>query len=102
MRLSVIDSASTMFDIEFGYDGQEMVIEALSGGRTRRYVHGPGTDEPLVAYLTTPGVGTSRVWYQADERGSIVRRSLDSGSPTSVIGRYEEYGGRRRLGCRAR
>jgi RHS repeat-associated protein len=91
MRLAAIDSTNSGFDVEFGYDGQEMVLESLSGGRTRRYVHGPGVDESLVGYLTTPGVGTSRVWYQADERGSIVRHSNDSGTP-GAIGKYDEYG----------
>ena len=92
MRLAAIDSTNSGFDVEFGYDGQEMVLESLSAGRTRRYVFGQGTDEPLVAYLTTPGVGTSRVWYQADERGSIARQSNDSGTPHSIIGKYDEYG----------
>jgi RHS repeat-associated protein len=47
-------------------------------------------DEPLVAYLVT-GTGTSRLWYQADERGSITRLSNDSGTPGG-IGKYDEYG----------
>jgi YD repeat-containing protein len=77
MRLAVIDSDVSGFDVAFGYDGQEMVYEALSDSRTRRYVHGPGTDEPLVGYLIT-ATGTSRLWYQADERGSMIAMSGDS------------------------
>lgn len=90
MRLSAIDSTNSAFDVEFGYDGQSMVLESLSAGRTRRYVHGPGTDEPLVGYLVTPGAGTSRLWYQADERGSIAHLSNDGG--VGGIGKYDEYG----------
>ena len=90
LRLSMIDSSNAALDVQFGYDGQEMVQEALSGNRTRRYVHGPGIDEPLVAYLVTP-TGTSRLWYQADERGSITRLSNDAGTPGG-IGKYDEYG----------
>jgi RHS repeat-associated protein len=92
MRLAEIDSTNSGFDVAFGYDGQDFVFEGLSDNRTRRYVRGPGIDEPLVAYLITPGTGTSRLWYQADERGSITRISLDDGTPTGGIGKYDEYG----------
>jgi RHS repeat-associated protein len=90
MRLAVIDSSNNSFDASLAYDGQDFILEGLSGGRTRRYVRGPGIDEPLVAYLVTPA-GTSRLWYQADERGSIVRHSNDAGTP-GQIGKYDEYG----------
>ena len=90
MRLAVIDSSNTGLDAQLGYDGQEIVFEGLSDSRTRRYVFGPGTDEPLVAYLTNSS-GTSRIWYQADERGSNVRLSNDSGV-AGGIGKYDEYG----------
>jgi RHS repeat-associated protein len=90
MRLAIIDSTNAGFDVQFGYDGQEMAYEGLSDSRTRRYVYGPGTDEPLVGYLIT-ATGTSRLWYQADERGSILRLSNDAGTPGG-IGKYDEYG----------
>jgi RHS repeat-associated protein len=90
MRLAVIDSSNNSFDAALTYDGQDFILEGLSGGRARRYVRGPGIDEPLVAYLVTP-TGTSRLWYQADERGSIVRHSNDAGTPDQ-IGKYDEYG----------
>jgi RHS repeat-associated protein len=90
MRLAAIDSTNAALDVQFGYDGQEMAYEGLSNGRTRRYVHGPGTDEILVGYLVT-ATGTSRLWYQADERGSILRLSNDAGTPGG-IGKYDEYG----------
>ncbi len=50
MRLAVIDSSNNSFDASLAYDGQDFILEGLSGGRTRRYVRGPGIDEPLVAY----------------------------------------------------
>jgi RHS repeat-associated protein len=90
MRLAVIDSNNSAFDVRLGYDGQEMAYEGLSDNRTRRYVYGPGIDEPLVGYLVT-GTGTSRLWYQADERGSITRLSNDAGTPGG-IGKFDEYG----------
>jgi hypothetical protein len=87
MRLAVIDSSNPQLDAALGYDGQEIVLEALSNSRTRRYVHGPGTDEPLVAYLVTP-TGTSRSRYSADERGSTLRQTNDAGAPRAGPGRY--------------
>ena len=55
---------------------------------TRRYVHGPGIDEPIVWY---EGSGTSdRRWLHADERGSIVAISNGTGAVTSV--NAYEYG----------
>jgi RHS repeat-associated protein len=90
MRLANIDSSVAGFDAQLGYDGQEIVYEGFSNSRTRRYVFGPGIDEPLMAYLTT-STGTSRTWYHADERGTIVAQSNDAGSPTAAVG-YDEYG----------
>jgi hypothetical protein len=49
MRLAVIDSSNAAFDVDFGYDGQEMVLEGLSSSRTRRYVYGPGGGPALPA-----------------------------------------------------
>jgi len=54
----------------FAYDGQALIAE-YDGSNVpqRRYVQGPGADEPLVWY---EGSGTSdRRWLHADERGSI-------------------------------
>jgi RHS repeat-associated protein len=74
------------------YEGSRLVAE-LDGANNfaifRRYVHGPGADEPLVQY---DSAGTAnRRWLHADERGSIVAHSDASGA---VIARnsFDEYG----------
>lgn len=55
----------------------------------RRYVHGPGEDEPLVWY---EGAGTGdKRWLHADERGSVVALS-DGGGNLMAINSYDEYG----------
>lgn len=75
----------------FQYDGQAMVGEYdTSAVMQRRYVMGPGGDEPLVEYDKSGGSYT-RVWLHADERGSIIAQSNDSGI-TTVINSYDEYG----------
>lgn len=59
------------------------------GDPLRRYVHGPGIDEPTTWY---EGAGVNdRRWLHADERGSIVAVSDASGN-VLAINRYDEYG----------
>ena len=75
----------------FYYAGPNLLAEVASAGGAilRRYVPGPGTDEPVVWY---EGAGTaSRRWLQADERGSVVVVS-DAGGNALAINRYDEYG----------
>ena len=74
----------------FQYDGGDMIGEYnASNALLRRYVHGPGTDEPLVWY---EGSGTTdRRWLHADERGSVI--AISDGSGTMLgLNRYDEYG----------
>jgi RHS repeat-associated protein len=74
---------------QYLYDGQRLAAEYDgSGTLLRRYVHGPGTDQPVVWY---EGAGTSdRRWLHADERGSVVAYSKVSGP--AVIGSFGPYG----------
>jgi RHS repeat-associated protein len=54
-----------------------------------RYVFGPGMDAPIVEYA---GTGTSnRTFLTADERGSIIARSGNTGA-LSAANSYDEYG----------
>lgn len=76
--------------IRFVYDGDHMATELNSSGVVqRRYVYGPGADEPVVWY---EGSGTSdRRWLHADERGSVVAVTNGSGAAIG-INTYDEYG----------
>jgi RHS repeat-associated protein len=79
-------AAGTKFD----YDGDHLSTEFnLTGATLRRYVFGPGADAPIVWY---EGAGvTDRRWLIADERGSIVAVTDQSGAAFN-INRYDEYG----------
>jgi RHS repeat-associated protein len=88
MRLSqIIGAAGTT---KFAYDGLDLTGEYNAAGvLQRRYVHGPGSDEPLVWY---EGAGTTdRRFLHADERGSVIAVSNASGTVTN-INAYDEYG----------
>lgn len=81
----------TSVSTRFLYDGPHMVAEVAnpSGAVTRRYVYGPGGDEPLVWY---EGSGTTdRRWLHVDERGSVVAVTNGSGVAIGING-YDEYG----------
>lgn len=74
----------------FLYDGDELVAEYdPAGTMLDRYVHGPGTDEPLLWY-EGPGLTARRV-LRADQQGSIVAIS-DSGSSSLFVNSYDEWG----------
>ncbi|MFC7498307.1 RHS repeat-associated core domain-containing protein [Enterovirga sp. GCM10030262] len=74
----------------FVYDGVDLISEHNGPGTlVRRYVHGPGADEPLVEYTGTDN--TTRRWLHADERGSVV--AISDGSGAAVVkNTYDEYG----------
>ncbi|MCI4590385.1 hypothetical protein MOK15_09790 [Sphingobium sp. BYY-5] len=82
---------NTSVSTRFTYDGGHMAAEVAnpSGAITRRYVYGPGADEPVVWY---EGSGTAdRRWLHADERGSIIAVTNSSGASLG-LNRYDEYG----------
>jgi RHS repeat-associated protein len=74
----------------FLYDGADIIAEYDGANALlRRYVHGPGVDEPLVQY---DGAGTtSKKWLHADARGSIIALSDASGNVVAK-NTYDPYG----------
>ena len=75
---------------QFLYDGSSLSAEFnAAGALLRRYVPGPGMDEPVAWY---EGSGTAdRRWYAADERGSIIG-VLGSWGGVQAFNTYDEYG----------
>ncbi|GAB1719359.1 MAG: hypothetical protein NTAFB09_10900 [Nitrosospira sp.] len=79
----------TFINSDLLYDGTDVVGEYASGGLIRRYVHGPGIDEPLVWY---EGSGTgSKTWLYADHQGSIAATANSAGTSTATYS-YGPYG----------
>ena len=77
----------------FAYDGGDLIAEYTETNNVnvlvRRYVHGPGSDEPLVWY---EGSGTGdRRFLHTDERGSVVALTSSAGT-IMATNAYDEYG----------
>jgi RHS repeat-associated protein len=72
----------------FLHDGADVIAEYDGAGALlRRYVHGPGIDDPLVWY---EGAGTfDRRWLVPDERGSVIAFTTSTGV---TVNRYDAYG----------
>ena len=76
----------------FQYDGSDLIAEHNgSNAVQRRYVHGPGVDDPIVWYEGSAISNTTRRFLMADERGSVVSVT-DSAGATIAINAYDEYG----------
>lgn len=75
---------------KFLYDGDALVGEYDSAGTLlRRYVHGPGIDEPLLWYEGS-GLSTRRI-LRGNHQGSII--SVADGTGASIaINSYDEWG----------
>jgi RHS repeat-associated protein len=85
-----LTQVNTGTPVRMVYAGPNLVTEVgQTGTILRRYVHGPGADEPIVWY-EGPGT-TDRRWLQADQLGSVVAISDASGAKLG-INRYDAYG----------
>jgi RHS repeat-associated protein len=86
----LLQSSKAGLTTRFAYDGVKLVAEYDAANvLQRRYVHGPGVDEPLVWY---EGSGTAdRRWIHQDERGSVVAHSNSAGAAIQSNS-YDEYG----------
>jgi RHS repeat-associated protein len=77
---------------QFLYEGTNLVAEYNGSGPTatvlRRYVHGPGTDNPIAWYEGSDL--TTRNLLHADERGSVIAQTDSTGAAT--IYAYGPYG----------
>lgn len=87
-RLSRLEAGVAV--TKFEYLGPRLIIERDSVGNIlRRYVHGPGDDEPVVWY-EGPSL-TNKRFLHTDERGSVIAVSDITGASTATI-KYDEYG----------
>lgn len=77
---------------KFGYSGQDMIehLQVSDNALRERYVHGPGTDEPIARYAHTTLSSYTRSYYAVDHRGSIIGQT--QGSASIGTNSYDAYG----------
>jgi hypothetical protein len=73
----------------FQYDGTDLIAEYSNGALLRRYVHGSGADEPVLAYEGT--TLANKRYLTSDGRGSIIATSNNAGTSLATNS-YDEYG----------
>jgi len=89
-RLYEVATASAT--TRFFYDGDRLIAEYNgSGALLRRYVHGPGVDEPVVWYEGSQVSAANRRYLHANHQGSIVAVTGASGN-TLQVNAYDPYG----------
>ena len=88
-RLRETVAPSPAVTTRFLYDDEALLAEYDGAGTVlRRYVHGPGTDEPVVWY---EGAGlTARRWLHQNQQGSIIAQS--DATTTATVYAYGPYG----------
>ncbi|MFN9162772.1 MAG: RHS repeat-associated core domain-containing protein [Alphaproteobacteria bacterium] len=73
-------------------DGDEEVAEYTGAGALlRRYIPGPGTDQPI-AMVTPAGAGHTRSYFHVNRQGSTVAMSNDAGVMAEGPYTYDAYG----------
>ncbi len=73
-------------------DGSEEVAEYTGAGALlRRYIPGPGTDQP-VAMVTPAGATHTRSYFHVNRQGSTVAMSNDAGAMAEGPYTYDAYG----------
>ncbi|MEJ7925681.1 RHS repeat-associated core domain-containing protein [Sphingobium sp. AN641] len=76
----------------YQYDGSQISLELASNfAIQRRYVWGPNPDEPLVWYEGSALTAANRRYLVADERGSVVAVTNNSGTVLGV-NTYDDHG----------
>ena len=77
---------------QFLYDGDALVAEYNgTGGLLRRYMHGPGTDEPILWDEGTALNCSTTRFLHPNQQGSIIALADCAGNRTNVD-TYDEYG----------
>ena len=87
-RLHQTSGSSTT---QFLYEGDRLIGEYAGGSLLRRYVHGSGTDEPVVWYEGANVGSANRRYFLTDHQRSVIAIANASGS-TLEKDTYDAYG----------
>jgi YD repeat-containing protein len=82
-QVKVVNGVTT----SFLSDGGEEVAEYTGGGALlRRYIPGPGTDQPI-AMVSPAGASHTRSYFHVNRQGLTIVLTSDAGAPLKYIGR---------------
>ena len=81
-RSKTVDSQA----VTFIYDGDQIIAEYDDSGLAKKFIHGPGIDEPI---MMQPG--ETKYYYHADRLGSIIALADSTGNLVDTY-RYSVYG----------
>jgi len=76
-----------------GYDGDNVVRTAADGAYDWSFVHGPGTDDPILGYYRGPG-DSLYLYFLTDGQGRQFAAADTTGQDRTSDNRYLWYGGR--------
>jgi len=75
----------------FVYDGDALIAEYSSNGsQLYRYVHGIGTDNPLIQYAGNGTANTNRHYLLNNHQGSVIA-DVTYTSSLNTKNRYDEW-----------
>ncbi|RED12667.1 RHS repeat-associated core domain-containing protein [Parasphingopyxis lamellibrachiae] len=76
----------------YTYDGDALVAEySHTGTLLRRYIHGPGVDDPILWYEGSSTAASNRRFLHSDERGSIIGIT-DNSAVITQRNSYDDWG----------
>ena len=81
-RSKTVDSQA----VTFIYDGDQIIAEYDDSGLAKKFIYGPGIDEPIMMQA-----GETKYYYHADRLGSIIALADSTGNLVDTY-RYSVYG----------
>ena len=81
-RSKTVDSQA----VTFIYNGDQIIAEYDDSGLAKKFIHGPGIDEPIMMQA-----GETKYYYHADRLGSIIALADSTGNLVDTY-RYSVYG----------
>ncbi|MDO8301791.1 MAG: RHS repeat-associated core domain-containing protein [Sedimentisphaerales bacterium] len=75
---------------KYVYDGAHIIAEYNGSTLLRKYVYGPGIDEP-VCMISISGQNETKYYYHFDGLGSVVALTINNGTVTESY-RYDVFG----------
>ncbi|RKY29471.1 MAG: hypothetical protein DRP74_08765 [Candidatus Omnitrophota bacterium] len=84
-RVSKTVSGSPNVTTKYCYDGEQVIAEYAGSTLVKKFVYGPGIDEPICMIDVDEQLNETFYYYHFDGLGSVVTISDDSGDTTLIL-----------------